>query len=353
MGNSFKAIFIIIGTVIGAGFASGQEIYSFFNVYQENGIMGLVLSSVITGFVIYYVLRISNKYNVPNYKELLETTKASKFTRNILNIIINLFLLMSFYIMVAGFVAYFKQEFNIPKIITSIIITIICYITFHRKLDGITRVNNIIIPILIIIVLMIGAKAKVNEGIATVQLENFGFSFGWLLKSIEYASYNSILLIPILISIREYAVGKEKYISIFSSIILFTLSMIIFIIMYTNPEITNMEIPLVYVASKYGKIYKCAYGIVIVFAIFSTMISAGYGFLENTTTKNTYSKMIKFLCFSAIIMSQASFSNLVNLTYPVFGILGILQFIKFFHFDLLKKIAKTGINNKKQRRKNI
>ena len=133
MGNSFKAIFIIIGTVIGAGFASGQEIYSFFNVYQENGIMGLVLSNVITGFVIYYVLRISNKYSVPNYKELLETTKASKFTRNILNIIINLFLLMSFYTMVAGFAAYFKQEFNIPKIITSIIITIICYITFHRS----------------------------------------------------------------------------------------------------------------------------------------------------------------------------------------------------------------------------
>ena len=30
-----KTIFVIIGTIIGAGFASGQEIYSFFNIYEE------------------------------------------------------------------------------------------------------------------------------------------------------------------------------------------------------------------------------------------------------------------------------------------------------------------------------
>ena len=36
-------LFSIIGTLIGAGFASGQEIYLFFYRYGLNGIMGLVL----------------------------------------------------------------------------------------------------------------------------------------------------------------------------------------------------------------------------------------------------------------------------------------------------------------------
>ena len=31
--NIYKTSFVIIGTIIGAGFASGQEIYTFFNKY--------------------------------------------------------------------------------------------------------------------------------------------------------------------------------------------------------------------------------------------------------------------------------------------------------------------------------
>ncbi len=31
--NIYKTSFVIIGTIIGAGFASGQEIYTFFNRY--------------------------------------------------------------------------------------------------------------------------------------------------------------------------------------------------------------------------------------------------------------------------------------------------------------------------------
>lgn len=32
----YKITFVIIGTIIGAGFASGQEIYTFFNRYGFN-----------------------------------------------------------------------------------------------------------------------------------------------------------------------------------------------------------------------------------------------------------------------------------------------------------------------------
>lgn len=48
MKDNIKVIFTIIGTVIGAGFASGQEIYSFFNKYNENGLIGLILSNILT-----------------------------------------------------------------------------------------------------------------------------------------------------------------------------------------------------------------------------------------------------------------------------------------------------------------
>ena len=48
-----KVVFVIIGTLIGAGFASGQEIYTFFFSYGINGIFGIIVSGIIIGFTIY------------------------------------------------------------------------------------------------------------------------------------------------------------------------------------------------------------------------------------------------------------------------------------------------------------
>lgn len=331
MKKSFKVIFTIIGTVIGAGFASGQEIYSFFNVYNESGFLGIIISCLLTGFIIYIILKKSNKLSISSYKQLLENTKLPKKIINIFNFIVNLFLLLSFYIMVAGFATYFKQEFNVPKIVMIIITVLICYITFMKKIDGITKINNIIIPILILIICVLGIKADIVSGINQfeIQIPQTSNNFMWIVKSIEYASYNSILLIPMLISIKKFSKNKEKSISIISAVIFFILSSIIFFVLYkfnNAKEISNVEMPMVYIAGKIGEIYKYIYGVVIVFSIYSTMISAGYGFLENVK-KEKYKFFNKVICISAIFIANISFAELINIAYPVFGILGLAQLI--------------------------
>ena len=47
-----KVVFVIIGTLIGAGFASGQEIYAFFFSFGIKGIWGILVSSLIIGIII-------------------------------------------------------------------------------------------------------------------------------------------------------------------------------------------------------------------------------------------------------------------------------------------------------------
>ena len=326
MKNSKKAIFVIIGTIIGAGFASGQEIYSFFNIYQENGILGILISSFLIGISIYIILKKSSELKVNSYNELLEKSAISKNIKIILKFIINLFLLISFYIMVAGFGAYFKQEFNIPNILTAIIILIICYITFMKNIEGIAKVNTIIIPVLIIIVIGLGIKCNIISSISKASMANMEVSGNWLISSIEYASYNTILLVPILLSLKNYAEKNEKKISIITTIIFFTLSIIIYFIMFNMEGLENVEIPLVYIANKFGSIYSIVYSIVVVSAIYTTMISAGYGFLNNCTkTKKSYKLLAIIICISAVFISNFSFAKLVNLTYPVFGLLGLIQ----------------------------
>ena len=72
MKNTIKIILVIIGTLIGAGFASGKEIYLFFAKYGNYGIIGIFISAIITTIIIYKTLKIVKKYKINNYKDFLE-----------------------------------------------------------------------------------------------------------------------------------------------------------------------------------------------------------------------------------------------------------------------------------------
>ena len=58
MKNILNVVFVIIGTLIGAGFASGQEINLFFFSNGEHGIYGIIISSLLMGIIIFIILKL-------------------------------------------------------------------------------------------------------------------------------------------------------------------------------------------------------------------------------------------------------------------------------------------------------
>ena len=77
-----KVVFVIIGTLIGAGFASGQEIYTFFFSYGIKGILGIIISSTIIGLTIYKTFKIIEKNNIKKGQEY-KNTKGSKIEQRL------------------------------------------------------------------------------------------------------------------------------------------------------------------------------------------------------------------------------------------------------------------------------
>ena len=71
MKNILKSVFVIVGAVVGAGFASGQEIYLFFYQYGINGMIGILVSSILLGIVICKVFSICKNKEIKNYREFL------------------------------------------------------------------------------------------------------------------------------------------------------------------------------------------------------------------------------------------------------------------------------------------
>ena len=332
MGKILKIVFVIIGTLIGAGFASGQEIYIFFYQYGMKGIFGIIISSILLGFVIYKVLSLCNKNKVTNYKSFLQVFIKHEKQLEIFNTMMNIFILITFYIMIAGFGAYFEQQFGIYSFIGSVILAIICYFIFLNNVLGLIKVSQYVVPLLIASLFIIGVFVIDVKNILEISryvTENT--SWKWILDSILYGSYNTILLIPVLIALRNLVKNKKQLwmISGLTTFFIIILSFIVFFMLTkVDVNIQNLEMPAVYVASKISPIFKYIYGFIILSSILTTSISLGTSFLENVVyDKKKYKQYAIILCVSSVLISYMGFSNLVNLLYPIFGYIGLIQII--------------------------
>ena len=151
----------------------------------------------------------------------------SHFFEQVLHIIITFFLAISFIVMVAGFGALLKQKFEIPNQIGGILLCIICLMVFKSKTDGIIKVNEIAVPLLILLILLL--VFYINNNIEKTEIIIENNCVKCLINAVIYASYNSIVLIPILINLRSFynSVKKARIISLFSCGILIVLGYII------------------------------------------------------------------------------------------------------------------------------
>lgn len=380
MKNVLTISMVIIGSIIGAGFASGQEINSFFYKFGIIGILGIIISIFLISLIIYKVFLIIKKENINTYKNFLEiifekNNNKNKLNKKIINkknkiknnkkiiseknnlkinnkklnknkyfnisnftnIIINIFLIISFFIMIAGFGAYFKQEYNISAFLGSSILAGICLIVFMNDVEGLIKINKYLIPILIFFIIIIGAKNINNLNLIEINNKKIINNFlPAILNGIIYASYNIILLIPVLITLKNKIKKNNIFlISIFSGIILFILSLIIYsLLINIKININKIEMPAVYAVGKYFPTYKKAYEFIILTSILTTAISEGVGALENICeTKKSYKQLGVILCINSVIFSKIGFSNLINLLYPIFGILGFFQIIMILKYN--------------------
>ena len=246
--------------------------------------------------------------------------------------------------MSTGLATFFKQEMGIPIVITSIVNSCIVYFIFMKSVKGIMNLNSIAVPIMIIIILVISVKNFPVSNFLRYKNEIYREAtvaqampdaIKATSKAILYTSYNSITLIPIIVTL-SCSLNKKKEIrgvSLITGILVFILIFSIYkMLILSNLDIRLYEIPVLAILSGFTKTEKILYEIAIVAAIFTSEISAGFGILENIREKEKYKIVALIMCVLGIPISYIGFGRLVEVLYPVFGIIGLLQIILLIVF---------------------
>ena len=226
----------------------------------------------------------------------------------------------------------FIKNFGINSIVGSISLAIISYFIFLRNIESIAKINNIIVPILISIIILIGTinmlNLDINQIITNLEINN---NFWWWIEAIIYSSYNLILVIPVLINLKKFLKNKKQIqkVSVISAIIICVIAILTFcLLLNSNIDFSKIEMPVVYVIKNKFNNFDIIYGIIILIAIFTTAISIGIGFLNNICKNEKYFPQIALImCITSILVSRIGFAKLVQTLFPLFGYLGIIQII--------------------------
>ena len=324
----FKVIFLLIGTFVGAGFASGKEIFNFFTLYSFNGLISIFIFSLLIFLLINKCLKIKTNLKINSYNEFIFylEKKYNFLNHKFFLFMINIFLASSFYIMIIALSSLFNYQFNVTNFLTVFIAIFICFFIFYKKnINFIFLINSILMPILILFIFSLCLFNINLNNINFNQIINSCNIFTAIFMGLLYFSYNSLLLVPIIFDLKITEKNNNFKISFIFSLIFFLITFLInLLLLYYYNLIYNLELPILYISNTSIKIFSFLYFFIILSAIFTTMISSGYSFINNFNKNNFKIKLIVFLLFS-FIFSIFSFSSLINFFYPLFGLIGFTQ----------------------------
>jgi len=323
-----EIIFVLIGTFVGAGFASGKEVFNFFTYYSCYGIISIFIFAILLFFLINKCLNIKTTLQINSYNEFIFylEKKYKFFNHKFFLIIINIFLASSFYIMITALASLFDYQFNVARFITITWSIFICFIILYKKnINFIYIINSILMPILILFIISLCLFNMNLNNINFYEINNSSNIFTAIFMGLLYFSYNSLLLIPIIFDLKINEKKHNFKISLIFSLIILLITLLINLLLLSFYNlIYNLELPILYISNSSFKIFSFLYFFIILSAIFTTMISSGYSFISNFNKNKFKIKLILFLLFS-FVFCMFSFSSLINFFYPVFGIIGLIQ----------------------------
>ena len=110
----FQIAAVFIGTIVGAGLASGQEITQFFTSYGFMSFIGIILCCLIYIAIGSMIIKISIRYNLNSYNGLIKIVSPG-FLGEITDIFTTVFLICGAAIILAGSGSLLNQYFHVSK----------------------------------------------------------------------------------------------------------------------------------------------------------------------------------------------------------------------------------------------
>ncbi|MCL2462009.1 MAG: hypothetical protein FWF44_05035 [Defluviitaleaceae bacterium] len=330
--NILKLAGIYSTVIIGAGFASGQELMRFFASYGAWGVLGLLVSGVIFSGMGWAVLDICHVKSIRSYQGLTELISGgNKFLGVAIETAAMFFMFVVFATMLAAGGATLKQSFGLPFSMGAGVVAAIAFVVMLFDVSGLVSLNAKLAPVLVLGGAVVCALSVISGGTPVFGGSALKGLFPyWLLSAVIYSAYNMITAVSVLSETSEMAGSRRagKLSGILGGGAMTLLGLCLLVPLLLNYSgILRVEIPILHIAGKYGQGFGYMYLGVLFCAIITSSVSNAFAMIRWLTA----SFRIKPVVANAAIallgfgVAHVGFSVFVGKVYPVFGLVGLVE----------------------------
>jgi uncharacterized membrane protein YkvI len=328
---------VYIGTVVGAGFATGQEIMQFFVVFGPFGILGLLLVTVLFYLFGSAVMSLGKRLDAHSHAEVISPVGGGGLGP-LIDVIITFSLFCTVTTMVAGTGALCAQEFGFRAVWGNLMMAALTAATVLTGFRGVVNAISLIVPFLLAAVILTGALsiaiAPPSIGKTAGLAHSNGLISGWLPAALLYVSYNMILAVPVLSPLGREAkgTGAIKTGGLLGGLGLGIGALMIHLVISGRcPDITAYDVPMVHIAGGLSAPLRVVYTLVLAAEIYSTAVGALFGFAARFAEKKSAPRRFGCIVIAAtagsLLFSQWGFVNMVKVLFPIEGYAGLLLLI--------------------------
>lgn len=329
---SWKYAFAYTGIVVGAGFATGQEVLQFFTSYGLISIVGAILTGLIVMFVGRQAAKLGYATHAKSHVVPLNTLFGDKLGK-LVDIILAFFLYGLAIVMIAGSGATFNEGFGLSPQVGAIILIVVAFLTLLMDFDKIISVIGMITPLLVVAMLIIAGYNILNPMVPLSEVNSYNDisktpTGSWWFDAITYSGFTLATAFSFL-SIMGSETPRQSVVkrgAIFGGILItFLMLLINFGILSIMPKAYDVSLPTMQMAANLAPWFGTVYSIIIILLIFNSVVGFLYPFLTRFTKPQ--SGKYKILLVASLVVGYLAtyigFVELVNIIYPLFGYVGL------------------------------
>ena len=352
--NVFSFAGAFVALLIGAGFATGQEIMQYFVSYGFWGIAGAAV-------VLLLFLYVGREFMAVGQREKFEKGNdiylyyGGKYIGRFYDYFSVIFIFMSFFVMVSGAGSTIEQHYGINKNVGCTVMAVCVAFTVILGLSRIVQIIGKIGPLkagLFIVIGLYGIIYHFGDIIAAdkiiPELNLLQASPHWFMAALSYVGFCMLWLGAFLASLGKVSNSqKEAKLGATYGAVLFCVALVIVMLglMSVVTQVADVEIPSLFLAEAMHPSVATLFSVILVLGIYSAAVPLLWTVVSRLAQPKTKRYIVTTFGLAAIgllIALSISFKELVNIVYVLNGYVGIFLLLLMFFKKFKERQARQS-----------
>ncbi|WP_165242914.1 hypothetical protein [Corynebacterium lizhenjunii] len=333
MNRTLSIALSFIGLLVGAGFATGQEVVQYFTSFGAWGLWGIAIAGTIMALAGTVFLQLGSYFNASAHSDVFRKVTHPWISRFMdACVVFTLFAIGM--VMLAGAGSNLEQQFGFAPWIGSAIMLVLVMACGMLDVDKVSQVIGGLTPLIIIAVVGMAIYTAVHlpEDVGAameIAAETESPINHWLLSALNYAGLALILAVSMSLviggdNISPRDAGRGGLVGGLCYAVLMGLAG--FVLIMNADVAAHDDIPMLSLVNDIHPWLGLAMAVTIYLMIFNTAIGMFYALGKRLTSKRPHLYRPVFIagCLAGFAFSFVGFRSLMASVYPILGYLGII-----------------------------